>query len=48
MFAAQVIEHINKKYGSDLDVDVTLPKIKGNFKGSHNPIFDIQNVVFLE
>ena len=31
--------HINKEYGVDLDVEVSLPKLKGNFKGSHSPSF---------
>lgn len=27
----------------DLDTDVALPKIKGNFKGSHTPVFEARN-----
>lgn len=36
----QIVTHINKEYGVDLDVDVSLPKIKGNFKGTHTPTFE--------
>ena len=35
--------HISKEFGVDLDIDVSLPKIKGNFKGSHEPVFDSRN-----
>ena len=39
----QIVTHINKEYGVDLDVEVSLPKIKGNFKGSHTAVFEARN-----
>jgi hypothetical protein len=40
---AQIVTHINKEYGVDLDVEVSLPKIKGNFKGTHTAVFESRN-----
>ena len=42
---AQIITHINEEYGVDLDTDVTTPKTKGNFKGSHTAVFESRKVV---
>jgi hypothetical protein len=39
--------HINKEYGVDLDVEVSLPKLKGNFKGSHTAVFRSSNLAML-
>ena len=41
----QIIAHISKVYGVDLDPNFSLPKIKGSFKGSHMPVFDTKNQV---
>jgi hypothetical protein len=43
----QIVTHINKKYAVDLDVEVSLPKIKGNFKGSHTPVFETSKQTML-
>eukprot|EP00603_Paraphysomonas_imperforata_P005993 CAMPEP_0114432734 /NCGR_PEP_ID=MMETSP0103-20121206/11316_1 /TAXON_ID=37642 ORGANISM="Paraphysomonas imperforata, Strain PA2" /NCGR_SAMPLE_ID=MMETSP0103 /ASSEMBLY_ACC=CAM_ASM_000201 /LENGTH=386 /DNA_ID=CAMNT_0001602435 /DNA_START=1 /DNA_END=1158 /DNA_ORIENTATION=- len=42
-FNREIIIHINKEYAVELDADVTLPKIKGNFKGSHTPAFSLRD-----
>ena len=43
----QIIAHLNAEHNVDLSAEVSTPKIRGNFKGSHTPRFEERNQTIL-